>query len=161
MSQSCLCCSGLFYHDCCEPLHLGEAQAESAVALMRSRYCAFVRTNIDYIAHTQRDQAAKNFSASNSRLWAATIVWQRLDVLRAQDLDGTTTTVEFKAYYVESGIEKCMHEHSLFKNHGGQWFYVGSQKSRLTNASASRVKKVGRNDPCPCDSGKKYKKCCG
>ena len=23
------------------------------------------------------------------------------------------------------------------------------------------VKKVGRNDPCPCDSGKKYKKCCG
>ena len=27
-------------------------------------------------------------------------------------------------------------------------------------ASASR-KKVGRNDPCPCGSGKKYKKCCG
>ncbi|MGB4418274.1 MAG: SEC-C metal-binding domain-containing protein [Bacillota bacterium] len=24
-----------------------------------------------------------------------------------------------------------------------------------------RVKKVGRNDPCPCGSGKKYKKCCG
>ena len=22
-------------------------------------------------------------------------------------------------------------------------------------------KKVGRNDPCPCGSGKKYKKCCG
>jgi uncharacterized protein len=27
-------------------------------------------------------------------------------------------------------------------------------------ASAS-MKKVGRNDPCPCGSGKKYKKCCG
>ncbi len=24
-----------------------------------------------------------------------------------------------------------------------------------------RVQKVGRNDPCPCGSGKKYKKCCG
>jgi len=24
-----------------------------------------------------------------------------------------------------------------------------------------RAKKVGRNDPCPCGSGKKYKKCCG
>lgn len=23
------------------------------------------------------------------------------------------------------------------------------------------VEKVGRNDPCPCGSGKKYKKCCG
>ena len=21
--------------------------------------------------------------------------------------------------------------------------------------------KIGRNDPCPCGSGKKYKKCCG
>ena len=25
----------------------------------------------------------------------------------------------------------------------------------------NRVPKVGRNDPCPCGSGKKYKKCCG
>ena len=24
-----------------------------------------------------------------------------------------------------------------------------------------KQKKVGRNDPCPCGSGKKYKKCCG
>ena len=28
------------------------------------------------------------------------------------------------------------------------------------NADGTR-KKVGRNDPCPCGSGKKYKKCCG
>ena len=24
-----------------------------------------------------------------------------------------------------------------------------------------KTQKVGRNDPCPCGSGKKYKKCCG
>ena len=30
----------------------------------------------------------------------------------------------------------------------------------LKDASAP-AKKVGRNDPCPCGSGKKYKKCCG
>jgi len=24
-----------------------------------------------------------------------------------------------------------------------------------------KPKKIGRNDPCPCGSGKKYKKCCG
>jgi preprotein translocase subunit SecA len=28
-------------------------------------------------------------------------------------------------------------------------------------ATARREKKVGRNEPCPCGSGKKYKKCCG
>jgi uncharacterized protein len=27
--------------------------------------------------------------------------------------------------------------------------------------TSSAPKKVGRNDPCPCGSGKKYKKCCG
>jgi hypothetical protein len=26
--------------------------------------------------------------------------------------------------------------------------------------SKKEIKKVGRNDPCPCESGKKYKKCC-
>ena len=25
----------------------------------------------------------------------------------------------------------------------------------------AHVEKIGRNDPCPCGSGKKYKKCCG
>ncbi|HHU70348.1 MAG TPA: preprotein translocase subunit SecA [Thermoanaerobacterales bacterium] len=29
------------------------------------------------------------------------------------------------------------------------------------NKGAATGKKVGRNDPCPCGSGKKYKKCCG
>jgi preprotein translocase subunit SecA len=29
------------------------------------------------------------------------------------------------------------------------------------SAGASKKKKIGRNDPCPCGSGKKYKKCCG
>jgi len=44
-----------------------------------------------------------------------------------------------------------------------------SKKSALTLSSStggttpspSKVVKVGRNDPCPCGSGKKYKKCCG
>ena len=29
------------------------------------------------------------------------------------------------------------------------------------SAPAQKKKKIGRNDPCPCGSGKKYKKCCG
>ena len=35
---------------------------------------------------------------------------------------------------------------------------AGAEKAKpVTNSSA----KAGRNDPCPCGSGKKYKKCCG
>jgi preprotein translocase subunit SecA len=36
---------------------------------------------------------------------------------------------------------------------------AGAQPQKLKGVSAE--KKVGRNDPCPCGSGKKYKKCCG
>lgn len=36
-------------------------------------------------------------------------------------------------------------------------FYAGHQRSPVTRL----VPKVGRNDPCPCGSGKKFKKCCG
>ncbi len=35
----------------------------------------------------------------------------------------------------------------------------GSEQSRTVRKTAAQ--KVGRNDPCPCGSGKKYKKCCG
>ena len=34
-------------------------------------------------------------------------------------------------------------------------------KSKVKKQSPKRVKKIGRNDPCPCGSGKKYKNCCG
>ncbi len=34
----------------------------------------------------------------------------------------------------------------------------GSEKAQPVRAQS---KKIGRNDPCPCGSGKKYKKCCG
>ena len=29
------------------------------------------------------------------------------------------------------------------------------------SATVKKEQKVGRNDPCPCGSGKKYKRCCG
>ena len=34
-------------------------------------------------------------------------------------------------------------------------------KEQKESTTIRKGKKVGRNDPCPCGSGKKYKKCCG
>ena len=36
-----------------------------------------------------------------------------------------------------------------------------SKNNGQKTVTASDIKKIGRNDPCPCGSGKKYKKCCG
>ena len=33
--------------------------------------------------------------------------------------------------------------------------------NKAKKATPKRVKKIGRNEPCPCGSGKKYKNCCG
>ncbi len=41
--------------------------------------------------------------------------------------------------------------------HGGQ----NPKAEKKKNKTVVKGKKVGRNDPCPCGSGKKYKKCCG
>ncbi|MGE5308725.1 MAG: SEC-C metal-binding domain-containing protein [Deltaproteobacteria bacterium] len=37
----------------------------------------------------------------------------------------------------------------------------GSHSPRPTPQAVRPQDKVGRNEPCPCGSGKKYKKCCG
>ena len=67
--------------------------------------------------------------------------------------------------------ERMQEVSSLFREHG--WKYeVDLDPDRpedvlemelLLNPQQPRIaeKKVGRNDPCPCGSGKKYKKCCG
>ena len=43
--------------------------------------------------------------------------------------------------------------------HGRKAVYFPSEEEEEAAPAASP--KVGRNDPCPCGSGKKYKKCCG
>jgi len=39
--------------------------------------------------------------------------------------------------------------------------FVGGEANSSVNKPVIKSKKPGRNDPCPCGSGKKYKKCCG
>ena len=41
------------------------------------------------------------------------------------------------------------------------WSYSAPEKEAASPTPVRRAEKVGRNDPCPCGSGKKYKKCCG
>ena len=46
----------------------------------------------------------------------------------------------------------------------GQTLIANEHIPRMTSMYLPRTggkKKIGRNDPCPCGSGKKYKKCCG
>jgi len=46
---------------------------------------------------------------------------------------------------------------AIFSDEKRKELYLEQKKS----GTIIKEKKIGRNDPCPCGSGKKYKKCCG
>lgn len=117
---------------------------------MRSRYSAYVLKQSAYLAqtwHPSTRPAALNIDADP-------VSWQRLAMLACEaggegDAQGT---VEFVAWYAGGQL----HERSRFVREGGRWFYVDGEILPAVAAD-----KIGRNAPCPCGSGKKYKKCCG
>ena len=55
-------------------------------------------------------------------------------------------------------IVKLSNNTRLKSNRGHTPLEISKLKSNLTSQTH---KKIGRNDLCPCGSGKKYKKCCG
>ena len=58
IDQSLPCpCGGGLYQQCCRPFHQGLRKPASAEALMRSRYSAFVRSEIAYLLETHPEPA--------------------------------------------------------------------------------------------------------
>lgn len=160
MSQ-CPCGSGKEFSDCCEPFIKGDQLPETAEQLMRSRYSAYATEQIDYIHETLHPAHRADHDRQAARRWAAESDWLGLEILsteagKAQDDKGV---VEFRATYREKGLTRQLHEISQFSKLDGRWYYVDGEMPKPT--TVRNTVKVGRNDPCPCGSGKKYKKCCG
>ncbi len=61
--------------------------------------------------------------------------------------------------FTENNQPQFMHEVSEFQQIDGAWYYVDGHVPIQTPYVAPA--RVGRNDPCLCGSGKKFKKCCG
>lgn len=145
----CPCCSGKEYEDCCAPLIRGERTAETPEALMRSRYTAYSQAYIPYIQQTMKSPASDNYNAVEAKKWAESTEWLGLEV-KSHHITDSRGTVEFIATYRLNNQKHVMHEVSEFRRDDGKWYYVNGKAPA----------KVSRNEPCPCGSGKKYKKCC-
>lgn len=154
---SCPCGSGQNINACCGPLLAG-APAGSPEALMRSRYSAFTQANALYLEETLAPEARQDYDRAETETWIKEAKWHGLDV-RGSSEDGDNGNVEFVARYTLRGKPFAHHEMASFRKLDGRWLYVDGI---MNPRPAPRVTdKVGRNDPCPCGSGKKYKKCCG
>lgn len=150
-NNTCLCGSGRPEVTCCGAAIDGSQPAETAEALMRSRYYAYVKGNAEYLLKSWHPK----YRPAELNLEKSQINWLGLQILQTQaglvgDAQGV---VEFIARFEQAGKPGMVQERSRFVFEHGQWLYLdGDLKSS---------EKPGRNTLCPCGSGKKYKHCCG
>ncbi|OAH99066.1 YchJ family protein [Methylomonas methanica] len=153
----CPCGSKLEYAECCGPIIDG-ALAPTAEALMRSRYTAFVQRKLDHIERTHAPEIKDDFNRAEAERMAEECEWRSLEIRNATET-GDTAQVEFTIKFRRDKQDRVQTELASFRRENGEWLYVsGDLNPKVTQRVVS---KVGRNDPCPCGSGKKAKKCCG
>ncbi|MBL8252466.1 MAG: SEC-C domain-containing protein [Candidatus Competibacter sp.] len=152
----CPCGSERDYDDCCGPIIAG-VPALTAEALVRSRYTAFVKGALDHVERTHAPEVREDFNRAEAERVAQQYEWRGLEIRRVIET-GDTAKVEFVVRFRREQQETATMSASSFRRDDGQWFYVSTERSQVVPL---RVTKFGRNDPCPCGSGKKAKKCCG
>lgn len=149
--QLCPCGSSLPYATCCLPILDDHRKAQTAEALMRSRYTAFL------LKHTQHILASWHPTSRPEKLNFEDnpVIWLGLEIHDVQDglAEGTIGSVDFTATYLENGQISRLRERSQFVREEGLWYYLRSE-------CKVKRQKVERNGPCPCGSGKKFKRCC-
>jgi SEC-C motif-containing protein len=173
--DDCPCGSNFPYTDCCGPLVRETSFADTAEDLMRSRFTAYATKNWSYLVNTLHPDEQDNKTVEGIASHNENIEWHKLEILssKAGQFDDQRGEVTFVASYSEQGARKTMQETSTFLKVEGRWYY-SEKNSQLQKTPAEKIKpaepkqpfirenaKVGRNDPCPCNSGKKFKKCCG
>ncbi|OQX29965.1 MAG: hypothetical protein B0D92_00940 [Spirochaeta sp. LUC14_002_19_P3] len=160
--EKCPCGSGAGYADCCEIYISGKALVPTAEKLLRSRYSAYVKGCIDYIMSTHHPDTLDTISREATEKWSKKSQWMGLEIHSAEE-GGTGDSrgmVEFTAIYRNPGRELISHrEKSFFERMDNRWYFKDYQM--INDPQTRDAPKVGRNDSCPCGSGKKYKKCCG
>ena len=159
--SECPCGSGRAYADCCEPTIRDLSQAETAEAVMRARYTAYVRGEIDFLQRSLRPDKRDDFDRDDVKRWSENADWQGLEIVETTDggAGDDRGHVEFVARYSDASGLVEHHETAEFERDGATWFYV---EGHFDNEPyVNDEPRIGRNEPCPCGSGKKYKKCCG
>ena len=151
----CPCGSQENYESCCGAFHTQSKQPQTAEQLMRARYSAFAKNQISFIESTHMP-GTTDFDAGEAQEWATSSQWKGLKIIQAKN-----DVVEFQAHYADKeGKDYLHHEIAKFKRLEDIWYYEDGQIVG-TGPLTRQGPKIGRNEPCPCGSGKKFKKCCG
>ncbi|MBF0356061.1 MAG: SEC-C domain-containing protein [Alphaproteobacteria bacterium] len=156
----CPCSSGLELTACCGPILKG-TPALTAEALMRARYVAFVGGDLDFLERTLAPEAKADMDrhAVEAAMKGVEALGFELRAVDGGEEGENSASVEYVARFKSNGKPLAHHERASFRRENGEWLYVSGEVG--PRQAPRQTQKVGRNDPCPCGSGKKYKKCCG
>lgn len=148
---SCPCGSEKHYQDCCQPLHLNQAKAQTAEQLMRSRYSAFAKQQIDYIVATTSLGQQKALDVPAIAEWSKVNQWLKLEIVQTNEkIDKNHALVEFKAHYHDGQKAQIHQELSHFVKFDDTWYFLDPTTDM----------QITMKQPCVCGSGKKFKSCC-
>ena len=157
----CPCGSGLELDACCGQYIEGKAKAPTAEALMRARYTAHCLGKYQFLTDTTHPEFREDASADEIKEWSSMMTWEGLDIIETVEggENDSTGEVKFCAHYSVQNEPQELREDAFFRKEGDEWFY--EEGNVYAKQPVRReTPKIGRNDPCPCGSGKKYKKCC-
>ncbi len=152
---ACPCGSEASLSACCGRFVFAGAWPTTPEELMRARYTAYARRELDFLSASQAPESRASLDRAGMQRWAERCHWEQLRVVRVVDgMPGDAEGfVEFRARYLEDGRVCEHHELSRFRRHRGRWYYC--------EGSTPQAAQIGRNDPCGCGSGRKAKRCCG
>lgn len=129
---------------------------------MRARYTAYAIGAIEFLEESIHPEHREGVDRASTKAWSESADWKGLDII-ATEAGGPNDQkgmVEFRARFSIKNVAQEHHERATFERKDDRWYFVDgelvAQKPVMREGP-----RVGRNDPCPCGSGKKYKKCCG
>ncbi len=159
--SGCPCGSTNEFNTCCEPIIKGSHPAPTAASLMRARYSAYTTGDIDFIIDSTHPGHRDDMNREEIEAWSTKSEWSGLEIIDTAEgcEDDEWGIVEFKANFKINGEDLSHHERSEFFKVDGKWYFVDGEP--VIEQVVRQGPKVGRNDPCPCGSKKKFKKCCG
>mgnify|MGYP000052722627 FL=1 len=159
MNQLCPCGSKNTFDKCCLPFHNKTSLLQTPEQLMRSRYSAYAVKNGTYIFDTYAKEKQAANAIEDIQNWANETKWVSLKIIEKSRVDNGSAdlpTVTFCAKYLIKSTLFQMTEKSRFIKEDERWKYLDGD---IINHD--KLGKVKANEPCPCESRKKFKKCCG
>ncbi len=127
MNNLCPCGQQRPYESCCKKYIDGIEVPLTPEALMRSRYSAYVMSQVSYIGKTMQGEPLVHFNEQDILDWLKEVQWLGLKVIQTKQKSDKLGFVSFEARYHYQGKDQAICEKSEFHKINDQWIYVGGK----------------------------------